>query len=52
MITIRLAEKKDVKSILAIYQPFIENTPVSFEETVPTVKQFWKRIQKVLQDYP
>ena len=52
MITIRLAEKKDVKSILAIYQPFIENTPVSFEEIVPTVAQFWERIQKTLQDYP
>jgi L-amino acid N-acyltransferase YncA len=52
MITIRLAQKKDAESILAIYRPFIENTPVSFEESVPTVEQFWERIQKTLQDYP
>ena len=52
MITIRLAQKKDAESILAIYRPFIENTPVSFEETIPTMEQFWERIQKVLQDYP
>lgn len=52
MITIRLAKKKDANSILAIYRPFIEKTPVTFEETVPTVAQFWERIQKTLPDYP
>lgn len=52
MTIIRLTEQKDTASILAIYEPFIKETPVSFEETVPTVEEFWLRIKNVLKYYP
>jgi phosphinothricin acetyltransferase len=43
----RFVEKKDVADIVDIYRPFIENSWVSFEITVPTNSQFWQRIQKI-----
>ena len=52
MISIRLAKKRDTKSILEIYKPYITDTPVSFEETVPSEIEFRKRIQKVITEYP
>lgn len=52
MIQIRLTEQKDTASILAIYEPFIKETPVSFEEIVPSVEDFWERIREVLKENP
>ena len=52
MISIRLAKKRDTKSILEIYKPYITDAPVSFEETVPSEIEFRKRIQKVITEYP
>lgn len=49
---IRLAEKRDVPGILEIYSPFILQTAVTFEETVPDEESFWKRIQEIMTELP
>lgn len=50
--TIRLAEKRDVPGILEIYSPFILETAVTFEETVPNEASFWERIQEIMAELP
>jgi phosphinothricin acetyltransferase len=50
--TIRLAERTDVPGILEIYSPFILETAVTFEETVPDEESFWKRIQEIMTELP
>lgn len=50
--TIRLAEKRDVSGILEIYAPFITDTAVTFEETVPSEESFWERIQGIMAELP
>lgn len=50
--TIRLAEKRDVPGILDIYSPFILETAVTFEETVPDEASFWERIQGIMAELP
>ena len=52
IIKIRIAEEQDTESMLKIYKPFIENTPVSFETSVPTISEFWNRIQTILTENP
>lgn len=47
-ITIRRATESDADGCLAIYQPFVETTAVSFETTVPTTDEFAARIAKSL----
>ena len=49
---IRLAEKRDVPGILEIYSPFILNTTVTFEESVPDEVSFWERIQGIMAELP
>ena len=49
---IQLAKKEDVNNMLQIYGPFILNTAVSFESTIPSEKEFWERIKKVLVEAP
>lgn len=50
--TIRLAEQRDVKGILEIYAPFITDTSVTFEETIPDETSFWKRMQEIMAELP
>lgn len=50
--TIRLAEKQDVPGILEIYAPFILDTAVTFEESVPEEESFWERIQGIMAELP
>jgi L-amino acid N-acyltransferase YncA len=50
--TIRLAEKRDVSGILEIYSPFILDTAVTFEESVPDEESFWERIQGIMAELP
>lgn len=50
--TIRLAEQRDVPGILEIYAPFILDTAVTFEETVPDEESFWERIQGIMAELP
>ena len=51
-IVIRSAKREDVKAILAIYAPFITDTPISFETSVPGEDDFWKRIETYQKTAP
>lgn len=50
-IRIRLATLNDAHDILAVYTPYVD-TPITFEEYVPTYEEFRKRIAILLDDYP
>jgi L-amino acid N-acyltransferase YncA len=47
-VSIRTATIADAAACVAIYQPLVESTAVSFETVVPTVEEFAARIQKSL----
>ncbi|MCH5283777.1 MAG: N-acetyltransferase [Treponema sp.] len=48
----RAAVPDDAKELLEIYAPYIERSAISFENTVPTVANFRKRISDTLKTYP
>jgi L-amino acid N-acyltransferase YncA len=48
MPSIRIATEADAPALLAIYRPYVENTAVSFETTVPSVEEFAGRIRKAV----
>lgn len=48
----RLAHPEDAANLLAIYAPYIENTPITFEYEVPTLEEFAARIRNISTDYP
>jgi phosphinothricin acetyltransferase len=50
--TIRLAAADDAAQILAIYAPFVEHTPTSFEVEVPALDEMQKRIEGTLTQFP
>ena len=50
--TIRKASVIDAAAILAIYAPYVEETAITFEYTVPSLSEFKDRIRKVLKKYP
>src|SRR3954452_8249388 len=41
---IRLANVEDAEQITAIYRPFVENSPISFEEIAPDASEVAQRI--------
>jgi L-amino acid N-acyltransferase YncA len=49
---IRMATAKDASSVLEIYGPFCEDSPVSFETRRPTVEEIELRIREVCEIYP
>ena len=49
---IRIATPKDASRLLEIYAPYVEQTAITFEYTVPSVTEFSERIAKTLQKYP
>ena len=49
---IRPAQPSDAAACLAIYAPFVRETPVSFEVEVPTEEEFALRIRETMRDYP
>ena len=51
-VTIRCATEADAEALLEIYAPYVTNTAVSFEYTVPTVAEFRERIRRQLENYP
>lgn len=51
-IIIRNAVEADAKALLDIYAPYVENTAITFEYTVPTEAEFQSRIEKVQKRYP
>ena len=50
--SIRLATAQDIPRILEIYAPYIENTAISFEYTVPTLEEFTRRFEGITQQFP
>ena len=51
-ITIRPVTEADAERLLAIYAPYVTDTFVTYEYTVPTVEEFRERIRNTLQAYP
>ncbi|NTU89870.1 MAG: N-acetyltransferase [Actinobacteria bacterium] len=51
-ITIRMATESDANDLRAIYAPYVTDTAVTFEYSVPTIEQFSERIRKTLERYP
>ena len=49
---IRLATVQDVPRILEIYGPYVENTAISFEYTVPTLEAFTQRFLAITAGFP
>lgn len=49
---IRLANKNDAAVLVAIYAPYVEKTAITFEYDVPSVEEFFGRIEKTLERYP
>ena len=47
MVRIRLARESDIPAILDIYGPYILNTPITFEYTVPTTEDFTNRFRTI-----
>lgn len=50
--SIRVARLEDAKEILAIYEPFILKTSVTFEEKAPELDAFKNRMQDILKSCP
>lgn len=51
-ITIRPVTLSDTDALLAIYAPYVTETAITFEYTVPSPSEFSKRIQAVSSRYP
>ncbi len=49
---IRLVNLNDAERILQIYRPYVENTAITFEYTVPTLEEFKNRIASIVKKYP
>ena len=47
-IKIRTATPEDAETLAAIYAPYVENTSITFEYTVPSVEDFAERIRHTL----
>ena len=50
--SIRQATLQDVPRILDIYAPYVKNTAISFEYTVPTLEEFTQRFLKITAQFP
>ena len=49
---IRSVAPSDISQILQIYQHYILNSHVTFEEDVPTIEEFITRVNKINKKYP
>ena len=49
---IRIATEADIPQMLRIYAPYIENTTITFEYTVPTEEAFLERFRKLTAQFP
>jgi L-amino acid N-acyltransferase YncA len=50
--SIRLASEDDAGAIAAIYRPYVEATPISFETVPPDEPEMRRRIAETLVQYP
>lgn len=51
-ITIRECSPNDAEQLVRIYAPYVEDTAISFELTVPSVEEFRGRIMNTLEKFP
>lgn len=49
---LRFATSEDAELLLDIYSPYVKDTSVSFELTVPSIDEFAKRIREISEFYP
>ena len=49
---IRRARAEDVQALIEIYAPYVEETAITFEYDVPTVKEFAERVAGIVEKYP
>jgi phosphinothricin acetyltransferase len=49
---VRTAEEADGEAIAAIYAPYVQNTPISFETEPPTPEVMAARIARTLETHP
>lgn len=49
---IRMATEADIPAILDIYAPYVLNTAISFEYTVPTLEEFTERFRSITAQFP
>ncbi len=49
---IRQVQLSDAGQILKVYAPFVTDTCISFEYTVPSLEEFTKRIETISAEYP
>lgn len=52
MKTFRFATAQDAQAILDIYRPYVEQTAITFECTLPTLEEFARRIEGIIEEYP
>ena len=50
--SIRFMKRSDAKTILSIYEPYIEKTSITFECKTPSLKEFEQRIESISSFYP
>ena len=51
-LNIRSAKTSDAERLLKIYSYYVENTAITFEYDVPSLKEFSERIENTLKKYP
>lgn len=51
-VSIRMASPDDAEEILKIYAPYVTDTAISFEYSVPSLEEFSGRIGRTLEKYP
>lgn len=49
---IRFAVEADLEEMLEIYRPFVEQTAVSFEYTLPSLEAFRQRFREHVAQFP
>ena len=49
---IRFAKESDIPAILDIYGPYVLNTAISFEYSVPTLEEFTERFRTITAQFP
>lgn len=49
---IRPIRTQDIPAVLAIYQPYVEGTAITFEYETPSLEAFTKRVQEVTGYFP
>lgn len=47
-----VATIKDAEKLLEVYEPYVLNTAITFENDVPSIEEFQARIEKTLKKYP